>query len=96
MYEKSLLTPKREEKTCAAINLVYIPTLSKKTYIKGDLLCLKAHMTLKAILVMDLILNFLSRIVHLDFVEALKPTSNMPESLDLWISAILNCSCFGF
>ena len=41
-------------------------------------------------------IKLLSRIVDLDFVKALKPTFNMPESLDLWISAILNCSCFGF
>ena len=69
MYEKSLLTPKEEKKTCAANNFVDIPTISKKPYMKGDLWCLKAHITLKAILVMDLILNFLSRIVDLDFVK---------------------------
>ena len=59
MYEKSLLTPKEKKKTCAAINFVDNRTISKKPYIKGDLLCLKAHMTLKAIWVMDLILKFI-------------------------------------
>ena len=64
MYEKSQWTLKKEKKemkACAAIHFVDIPTPSKKPYIKADFLFLKSHITLKVILVMDLILNFLSK-----------------------------------
>ena len=53
MYEKSLWFLKEENQTCAAINFVDIPNISKQPYLKADFLCLKAHITSKAILVMD-------------------------------------------
>ena len=61
MYEKSLWTLKEEKKACEAINFVDIPTLSKQPYLKADFFCLKAHISSKAILVKDLILNLLSK-----------------------------------
>ena len=58
MYEKSLWTLKEEKKAWAAINFVDIPTIGKQPYLKADFFGLKAHITSKAILVKDLILNF--------------------------------------
>ena len=63
MYEKSLWTHKAEKNgpPCETINFVDIPTISKQPYLKEDFLCLEAHITSKAILVMDPKLNFMSK-----------------------------------
>ena len=95
---KSLWTFKEKRKPEQPSILLKLLTLASNSIPKSRLLVPKRFTSLqiKAILIMDLVLKVFSE-ADVDFIKAFKTTLfSMPEYLNLWLLAIINCSWFGF
>ena len=95
---KSLWTFKEKRKPEQPSILLKLLTLASNSIPKSRLLVPKRFTSLqiKAILIMDLVLKVFSE-ADVDFIKTFKATLfSMPEYLNLWLLAIINCSWFGF